>query len=177
MTENGRIDMNELEIYKIKRSRTFSIISAIIDPLVGIAMLIASKAMKESYKYYWDSGVRDSAKLLSVLGWFFILAIIIDIIVIVNTNEKIRTLESSGSASSENTTNRTLWHCPDCGNMISRSAVTCPNCGRPISAEQRSRLMEPQKQWWKCPDCGTENSLSWDTCVSCGRYRYQDELD
>lgn len=165
--------MNELEIYKLKRSRTFSTIQLIIDPILGILMLIMSKAMKES----WDSDVRDGAKILSFLGWFLILSIIIDIIVIVNTNEKIRTLESSRSASSKNTTNHTLWHCPDCGNMISRSAVTCPNCGRPISAEQRSRLMEPQKQWWKCPDCGTENSLSWDTCVSCGRYRYQDELD
>jgi hypothetical protein len=39
---------------------------------------------------------------------------------------------STKSSKHQNRSN--LDPCPDCGRMVSRSAVTCPHCGRPLQS-------------------------------------------
>lgn len=164
--------MDELRRYK--KARTGAIIQAICDPILGMLLIFMAQEMQKDYRYYFESEYRSGASIFNIIGWILVICTGVELAMFVYYSRKVRELEYleySEYASSMDTASSALWRCPDCGQMISRSAVTCPHCGKPISP----RLAQ-QRETWRCPNCGAENAESWDSCASCNRYRYQDEL-
>lgn len=110
------------------KAKKASMILDVVMLCAGIICLVSAASMKDSYRYYFDSDLRNNVSLMQVMGYVCMLWGGISLAIGAMRQNSVEQSDLSSN----------LFTCPDCQNTISVNANSCPHCGweNPVRKER-----------------------------------------